>query len=288
MKVSGITIVKNAVEYDYPVVESITSLLPLVDEMIVSIGDCTDATVKLIAEIASPKIKIIHTIWNKQLTSNGTVLAVETNKALAQVTKDSDWIIYLQADEVLHEADVNVILQAMQLYKNDTKVEGLLFNYKHFYGSYNYVGDSRCWYKHEIRIVKNNINVQSYKDAQGFRINNKKLRVKKIAAYIYHYGWVRTPNAQLKKLNNFYTYWGGTTNTQIADTEMYDYLKNVDSIAKYEGTHPSIMQQRIANNNWEITYDVKLKNFTKKDWILYKIEKWTGKRLFDYKNYKIV
>jgi hypothetical protein len=60
MKVSGFTFVKNAVKYGYPVVESIKSILPIVDEFIVCLGDSEDNTTELIKGINSPKIKIIH------------------------------------------------------------------------------------------------------------------------------------------------------------------------------------------------------------------------------------
>jgi hypothetical protein len=36
MKVGGFTFVRNVVKYDYPVVESIRSILPVVDEFIVN------------------------------------------------------------------------------------------------------------------------------------------------------------------------------------------------------------------------------------------------------------
>ncbi len=288
VKITGVTIVKNAVEYDYPIIECIESLLPIVDEMIVSIGDCTDNTKALIKTIQSNKIKIVHTVWDKALQSGGTVLAVETDKAMQHVSADSDWVFYLQADEVLHQQDYAAILKAASLYKNDKNIEGLLFNYKHFYGTFNYIGDSRQWYNYEIRMIKNDRTIKSYRDAQGFRKNNNKLMVKKINAYVYHYGWVRTPNAQLKKLQNFYTYWSGGEANEVAENEMYDYFKNADSVALYKGTHPLVMENRIKLRNIDFELNTKKKNFTLKDLMLYKIEKWTGKRLFAYKNYKLV
>ena len=48
MKISGFTIIKNAIINDYPIVEAITSILPVVDEMIVLVGDSTDATREII------------------------------------------------------------------------------------------------------------------------------------------------------------------------------------------------------------------------------------------------
>ncbi len=286
--ISGVTIVKNAMEYDYPIVECINSLLPLVDEMIVCIGDGTDNTAEVIRNINSPKIKIYNSVWDKKLSSGGTVLAAETDKAMQFVNKNSDWIFYLQADEVINEKDYENILKAATLYKNNKKIEGLLFKYQHFFGTFNYIGDSRRWYNYEIRMIKNDKQIKSYRDAQGFRKNDKKLQVKKISAYIYHYGWVRTPNAQLKKLYNFYTYWNGGEAAPVAQDAAFNYFENADSLAIFKGTHPKVMQTRIAYRNANVTWDIKKKNFNFKDYCLYKIEKWTGKRLFAYKNYKIV
>ncbi len=200
MKVSGFTFVKNAVKYGYPVVESIKSVLPIVDEMIVCLGDSEDETNKLIGSIDSDKIRIIHSVWNNSLREGGKVLAVETNKAMDATASDSDWLFYIQADEVLHEQYHPVVVSAMEKYKNDKRVEGLLFNYHHFYGSYKFIGDGRKWYSKEIRVIRNNKMIRSYRDAQGFRRDNRKLHVKLIDAYIYHYGWVRNPIAMQKNM----------------------------------------------------------------------------------------
>jgi len=55
MKISGFTIIRNAIVNDYPIVEAIRSILPIVDEMIVLVGDSEDATETLIKNINDPK-----------------------------------------------------------------------------------------------------------------------------------------------------------------------------------------------------------------------------------------
>lgn len=291
MKICGFTFVRNAVKYHYPVVESITSILPIVDEFIVSVGNCDDGTLELIKSIASPKIKIIDSVWDDSLKEGGRVLAAETDKALAHVSSEYDWAFYLQADEVIHEKDLDNILAAANRYADDAKVEGLLFKYAHFYGSYDYVGDSRRWYSHEIRLLKNNNNIVSYRDAQGFRTKqNKKLRVKEIEATIYHYGWVRHPQRQLEKLTNFYGFWNGKNYMpgKLEEKDQFNFSNDVDSVAIFRETHPAVMQKRIAEKNWIANFDTRKKRFSFKDQLLYRIEKITGKRLFAYKNYKII
>ena len=203
MKVCGFTIIRNAVKYDYPVVESIQSLLPICDAFVVAVGQSDDNTLQLIKDLASPKITIIETIWDDSLREGGKVLAVETNKAFDAISAEYDWCFYLQSDEVIHENDFEKIKQAMMQYKDDSNVDGLLFNYIHFYASYDYIGVSRVWYRNEIRIIKNNKNIRSYRDAQGFRKNGKKLSVRKIDANIYHYGWVKHPSLQMAKQLDF-------------------------------------------------------------------------------------
>ncbi|HQF27508.1 MAG TPA: glycosyltransferase family 2 protein [Bacteroidia bacterium] len=286
MFISGFTFVRNAVKYDYPVEASVRSMLPLVDELIVCLGNSDDTTESLINSIADPKIKIVHSTWDDSLREGGRVLAVETNKALDAVNQNADWCIYLQADEVIHEEDYTSIRSAMTQYKDQKNVEGLLFKYLHFYGNYNYIGDSRKWYRYEIRIIRNDKNIRSYKDAQGFRYGDRKLNVKEIPARIFHYGWVKNPLHQSEKQKNFHKLWHSdeAVKKKVKD-DLFDYSA-IDSLALFKQTHPSVMQKRIDEVNWEFTYDVAKKKLKLKDSILLAIEKSTGYRFFEYKNYQ--
>ncbi len=294
MKVSGFTFVKNAVKYGYPVAESIKSLLPIVDEMIVCLGDSEDDTNALIGSIGSDKVKIVHSVWDNNLREGGKVLAVETDKAMDATAPESDWLFYIQADEVLHEQYYAAILRAMEKYKNDVQVEGLLFHYHHFYGSYKYIGDGRKWYSKEIRVIKNNKNIRSYRDAQGFRLDGRKLNVKLIDAYIYHYGWVRNPISMQKKYADFGKLWNTGDKyeawavEQQKKTDRFDY-SNIDSVSVFTGIHPKVMKELVAKEDWELGIDLKKKNFKNvKHRVLYFLWRKFGWRPFEYSNYKRV
>ena len=150
MKISGFTIIRNAIINDYPALEAITSILPVVDEMIVSIGKSDDDTEGLIRSIGSNKIKIVHSEWDLSQLPGGRVMALETDKAFHQISPDSDWAFYIQCDEVVHEKYHTMIIESCKKYLNDSRVFGLVFNYVHFYGTYDYCGDSRRWYNKEI------------------------------------------------------------------------------------------------------------------------------------------
>jgi hypothetical protein len=289
MKVSGFTIARNIIKYDYPIVEAISSILPLCDEVIVAVGKSEDDTLGLIRSINSPKIKIVETVWDENLREGGRVLADETNKAFAAIDPESDWCFYIQGDEVIHENYIPVIRSAMEKYKSDDKVEGLLFNYTHFYGSYDFVGDSRMWYRKEIRVIKNDKAISSYRDAQGFRKNGKKLNVKPIDASVYHYGWVKNPQAQQAKQQSFNKLWHDDEwmKKNVPDVNEFDYSQ-IDSVARFTGTHPKIMQPRISKMNWKFSFDPTKKKMSFKKRILHLIEKLTGWRVGEYKNYKVL
>ncbi|WP_343304569.1 glycosyltransferase family 2 protein [Chitinophaga niabensis] len=293
MKVTGFTFVRNAIRYDYPVTESIRSILPLCDEVVVSVGNSDDGTLELIQSIGSPKIRIFHSVWDDSLKEGGLILSVETNKALDHVSPDTTWAFYIQADEVVHEDDYPAIRAAMEQYKDDKRVEGLLFNYRHFYGSYDYVGDSRTWYNKEIRIIRNDKRIRSYKDAQGFRLEGRKLNVKPVKAWMHHYGWVKNPEEQIAKITNSAGYYHGNKQEHMDKVKKilseFNYAEMVDSLERFAGKHPALMEERIRQRNWQFDHDISQKNFKNlKGRVLYYVEKIFGVRLFDYKNYRSI
>ncbi len=304
MKVSGFTIVRNAIKYDYPVVEAITSILPLCDEFIVSVGNSDDDTMALIQGIASPKIKIVQSVWDDTLREGGRVLAVETDKAYQHISPDADWAFYIQADEVVHEQYHANIRAAMQQYKDDKTVDGLLFNYLHFYGSYSYVADAYNWYRKEIRIVRKRSDIYSHGDAQGFRKGSptqtlpqgegfkkagEKLNVKQVDAYVYHYGWVKDPEAQQRKQETFHKMWhdDNWVEQNVVKANEYDYGV-IDSLKKFEDRHPAVMLQRIAKKNWAFEFDTNKSKMKLKYRIRRWIEKVFGISVGEYRNYRLI
>ena len=291
MKVSGFTFIRNAVKNDYPVVEAITSILPLCDEFVVALGDSEDGTTDLVKSINSPKIKIVNTVWDESLREGGAVFAAQTDLAFAHISPDSDWAFYIQGDECVHEKYLPLIKKEMEENLADKNVEGLLFKYLHFYGSYDYYGHSRRWYRREIRILRNDKAIHSYRDAQGFRLNGRKIKVKLIDAYIYHYGWVKPPAGLKNKLLNFNTFYHDDNwiAENLPDTFEFDY-KNADRLIHFTGAHPKVMQKRIAATNWKLNIDLKQlhRKMTIRRRLLQKIEDLTGWRVSEYRNYIIV
>jgi hypothetical protein len=289
MKVCGFSFIRNALIYDYPIVEAIQSILPLCDQVFIAVGQSADETKKLVQSI-SDKVVVIDTIWSNN-REGGRVLAEETDKAYRAIRGEYDWCIYIQGDEVIHECDYPIIKRGMIEHKGSENVDGLLFNYHHFYGSYDYIATSGKWYQNEVRIVRQHSDLFSYQDAMGFRKKpNKKLNVKAIDAYIYHYGWVKNPKDQQAKLKSFETLWHSDekiAKVKALSKDSFDYSK-IDKIALFEGLHPKVMDSRIENKNWKIDLDVNVDNRSIKEKIRAFINLKTGWRPGKYQNYKIV
>lgn len=288
MTISGFTFVKNGVLLDYPFIESIKSILPICDEVVVAVGKSDDNTREKILELNEPKIRIIDTVWDPELRSGGQVLAQQTNIALDHIK--GDWGFYIQGDEVVHEKFLPAIKKAANEYLSDPEVEGLLFSYRHFYGSYDYVGLSRDWYRHEVRMVRNLPYIRSYKDAMGFRTDtHKKLKVKMIQAEMYHYGWVRSPQAQQKKKELVSPLWHDDNwmEQNVDENDRFRYNRR-EWLDKFEGTHPAVMINRIKEMNWKFPYDPTKVKIPLKERLSFWVERNTGIRVGEYTNYRLI
>ena len=290
MNLYGFTFVRNAITYDYPVVASIRSILPLCKEVIVAVGRSDDSTLELIQSIDPKKVRIIETEWDDNLRQGGQVLAEETNKALAAIPDDTDWAFYIQADEVIHENDHPAILAKLAEVNDDPSVEGLLFDYMHFYGSYHYYGASARWYQQETRIIRPHIGIYSYRDAQGFRKGeNEKMQVARVNARVFHYGWVKSPPVMHHKTKDFNKLWHSDqwVKDRFEEQAAYDYKSNICSLKKFTDSHPRTMHERIAAMDWEFDYDIRMNKLRLKD----QVKNWLNKHLninLNYSNYKVI
>lgn len=287
MIVEGFAIARNVIKADYPIQEALESIAPLCSRISIAVGNSEDSTRPFLEGLTHLPLDLVDTEWDDSLREGGKVLAVETDKAKALVSSDADWLIYIQADECLHEEDYPIIRAAMAHYQNDESVDALLLHYKHFYGSYSFIGDSRRWYRKEIRIIKNKPEIFSWKDAQGFRKRpSEKLRVAEIPASVYHYGWVKHPEFQQIKQRQFHRLWHSdeTVEKRVGESREFDYSQ-VDSLKPYTGTHPACMKKRLQSLDWDFQPDLSRKNMGLKARFLHAVETFSGWRIGEYKNY---
>lgn len=266
MKVSGFTFLRNGAKLHYPIVESILSALPLVDEFVIAMGDSDpdDDTRERIEALGSPKIRIIDTVWDLAKYPNGAVYAQQTDVAKSHCT--GDWLLYLQGDEVIHEDGYDMLRRSLERWHDVPEVDAMLFDYIHFWGDYNHAHDSHRWYRQEMRVVRNDPTIHSMKDAQSFRrVRNfdgvsyfdksgtEKLMAVHSGVRIFHYGWVRAPAGMQSKVQAFDRHHkkkgDAAGKTEIVATKPFDYgpLGRID---EFTGTHAKVMEERIGRFDW--------------------------------------
>ncbi len=311
MLISGFSFVRNATRLYYPVQASIKSILPIVDEFVIAVGkgDGDDYTLQEIQAIRSEKIKIIHTEWDLNAFPGGAEYPHQTD--LAKAACRGKWLFYLQSDEVVHERFLPAIRKRCIDLETDARVEGLLFNYLHFWGDYDHQIISHKWYPKEIRIIRNDPEIHSWRDAQSFRRipgfngkdyfqqdNTSKLHVAPAHADIYHYGWVRPPALMQKKRATFERHMQGEekANAMFEHAPPNFNYGNLNKLNSFTGKHPSVMEDFIQKFNWdeEIQKGIKNPELHKHDKLRYRLLTFLeqkllgGRQIGGFKNYELI
>lgn len=239
MKVSAFTFIRNARTLGFPAVESIRSVLPICDEFIVNVGEGDDGTLEMIRSLNEPKVRIIETRWNERMQARGFVYGQQ--KTIAHYSCTGDWAFYLEADEVVHEKDLDNIHKSMERHLDNPEVEALVFDYLHFYGNHMTYLDSPAWYRRAPRIIRNSI--RTYAPDGLFWVvleTNKKGRYPRAAlagANIYHYGWVRSEEQMNEKSRQVSRYWEGAAPKDINYADVDPVI-----LKRFTGTHPAVME----------------------------------------------
>ncbi|HEU5303771.1 MAG TPA: hypothetical protein VFU40_03925 [Gemmatimonadales bacterium] len=286
VKVSGFTIVRNAIKLDFPVEPSIRSILPLCDEVVVNVGRSEDETLDLVRSIDDPRIRILETEWD--MSRRNTVLGFETHRAMQACRHP--WGVYIQADEVLHERGAGELAAAIQAADGDPRIEGLLVRYVHFYGGFDTVATHRRWYRREVRSVRllPELDIRPYQGAQGFRVGprHRKIRARITGAEVYHYGWARPARALREKRDLGRTMYPWRN----ADVSR-PLLAWMPGLKPFTGTHPAAARDWIEARRHDPGRVIEPKRFRwrfLRYYVSAAIERLTGVRVFEFRNYKIV
>ena len=293
IKVSGFTFIKNGLTLGYPIKESIESISPLCDEVVINVGydepglEKDDGTYEYLRDnFTESKYKFLKSLWNPEQTSKGIVLSEQTNIALNKCS--GDICQYIQGDEVIHEDDLVFIEQGVKDLTDDVNLQGLIYNYIHFYGNIDIYKYTRNIYRREVRTIKNNKNIKSWLDAQGFRYQDgSKINAKLINARIFHYGWAREEQLMDKKIGQFDKLYHGKDHV---NKDKFTYNK-IYGLKKFTKTHPGNMSEWIEKNRNSVdimkmksTYKFKDLGLAISDLIEYV----TDYRMGEFKNYKKV
>jgi hypothetical protein len=288
---SGFTIVRNAVSLDYPILPAIRSILAICDEVVVNVGQSADGTRDLVLGLDDPRVRIIDSVWD--FSRGSGVLAQETERAMRACR--GAWGLYIQADEVLHETGAAILRERVHTWDGDPRVEGLLVDYRHFYGDFDTVATNRHWYRREVRCLRLDREIHSYQDAQGFRVGSglRRVRARLTGAQMFHYGWARPPQSLAHKLavsQEIFTHAAARLELRAAARrDGGGGLEWTPLLRRFEGTHPRGVQEWIAARRGSpATSAVAARRlrlgdlrFYASDWI----ERLTGARVFEYRNY---
>lgn len=112
---SGCTVVRNCLRNKYPFEASLATYLPICDEVVISYDPTSeDGTAEYLSSLARqiPKLKLVASPWNLQNTQSGSEIAIQSNVAIEACS--SDWILYVQADEAIHEGDHAALLRFLE------------------------------------------------------------------------------------------------------------------------------------------------------------------------------
>ena len=294
-KLSGFTFIKNGLTLGYPIRESVESIAPLCDEVVINVGfdnkqlSGDDGTYEYLRDsFPENKYKFIKNWWDPQLTSKGKILAQQTNLALEQCT--GDFCQYIQGDEALHEDDFDNILRSIERLKERKDIDSLIYNYLHFYGNVDAILYTRRMYRREVRLIRNGLGAQSHLDAQGFRFgDNSKLTGTRVDATVYHYGWARKEQVMEKKIVEMDKLYHEDPDSSTEDFK-FKYKRGW-GIRKFTQTHPKVMQEWINQHKNDLDIHGLKLDFKFKDIglvIADGIEAVTGHRVGEYKNYKLI
>lgn len=291
-KVSGFTFIKNGLTLGYPIKESIESIDPLCDEIVINVGfdkqtlDGDDGTFEYLQDnFQGSKYKFLKSWWNPEMTSQGLILSEQTNIALREC--QGDYCQYIQGDEAIHEDDLSSIENGIRQMEKDSQIEGLIFNYLHFYGNVDIYKYTRNVYRREVRLIRNHKGIKSWLDAQGFRgEDDSKINARLIPARIFHYGWARKENIMNEKVNAFEKLYHG----RDFENPAFKY-KKIWGLKPFLKTHPAVMSNWIETHRNDLDIMKMKSHFELKSVGLAlsdTLENLTGYRLGEYKNYKII
>lgn len=258
MKISGLSLIRNGVSLDYPFVEAIRSILPLVDEMVVVVGRSEDSTREALLALGDPRIRIIDSEWPTQIRPRSSVLAQQTNLGLMQCT--GDWVVYVQGNEVFHERDLPRLRELMVEHADNPAVEGILIERLVFYGDYrHFVRVYQDRHKYVVRAFKPWNGVYSVGDGMSFAVfegygkHGRALRSVDSGVDLFRYGKILKPEAMEYKLRKS----PHKFKSDDAAFDMGSYYRWIprQHIRPYAGEHPKVMAERIARHPIHLDLD---------------------------------
>lgn len=222
-------VASDCITQDYCVEESILSVAPICDEICVSAGWSNDGTVELLEEI-NKKTNSKMTINVSKWTYDRTILARKKNEAIAGLK--TDWILFLDADEIMHENE----LQAIKDLTNTMSNSCYNFQMNHYYGLPHWkMNKDSGWYQEFNRLHQRKMNLYFSDDGHcvdALMHNNMSVPTSGIRTNItvHHYGHMRDAKAMALKTSRIEGYYRNKPETMNGDFIPSPYSYNIPEV----------------------------------------------------------
>lgn len=237
---------------DYLIVQSVSSLLPICDEVVICDCDSDDGTKQIINDWATqePKIKVVDYLWTDPKGDPGWYV---TWVNYAKSNLSTSHCILLDADELLHEDSQREVLDAAR----DKKV--LICNRHNFWkDAQHLIPDGQCCSREVIRVGPTKMFMPS--DYPDPRCQEAMDEAVKSNVQLFHYGFLRERKAFFRKARAVQKIWADDYDKRLEAAEKGEgnwmdhdgVVPWKDKLDKFKGTHPEIIKPWLRQRGYEI------------------------------------
>lgn len=243
----GSMFIRNAIQFDYCVVEALDSLCAVCDEAVILDCNSTDGTLDLLSDLQKrqPKLKVI-TGGNWECSEKFDRLRILADVAKSYLT--TDWHFMLQADEVIHEASFRTIRKAIEHPTHRAYMirRCNLWGDLNHYLRYDLPQEHKPVSDEVIRLAT--IDCTAYGDAEVLQCNPDFMGREVDNIVIYHYGFVRRDANMIDKTLSMQSwFWGAESKPDQKVVEMskkdnprfeWETLKTREMLSPLPMPHP--------------------------------------------------
>lgn len=242
--ISGTNIAYKVAEHDYCLMESIGSMLPICDEIIVADCGGGDGTSEIIQEMAKhePKIKPFFAMWMP--SDKGKWIADLTNECRERCMYP--WHLCLQADEVISAANT------FRSYIRFGKGGGLRsVRYNFWKDAQSLAPSGTVCSTSVVRFAPT-----SYPSVGDGESLHGYVNEERPGPEIFHYGFLRRVHAFKKKAAIMEKWINGEVNPLWKKIEtdgskaLHDW---VTETVPFTGSHPEVIRQWLKDRGYEVT-----------------------------------
>lgn len=253
----------NLLIMDYPFKAALESALNICDEAVVVVGQSEDDTLDWVrSEVSKYPGRVIV----EQTVFKFDLMWQEEWWTLAQSLTDAEWLMYYDADEVIHEADAPVIREAMA----DPDIHLISLPFIHFYMTPRWERDyapraTRLGRRSQSYRMRNWRSAAMphapacqmvYTDREIDAHNPARPNMAVLETQIYHYSWCRDATAaQISNLKHNDWYSDGKqfnlTDGRVPDAREFDYVNTAAPLIKRGRVFPSdVYSHPAAIDSW--------------------------------------